>query len=479
MNKTIRKSAIFLFSALGIVLLSFYIYSRKNSADLSISLDEIQQIIDDHNANADTYERMRCDENLEITQVLNADIDNDRRKELIVNLACNKLDSAVGGYMYLLVLEKSKTQWNLKFTHPYYAFHSKAALEDFDGDGKNEIFIQSHSGLGGGSAGSSKGIFNQYIKCDQTECQKSFDFWNFTLGHWRSYSITNIRGAFPNIPFLGSTDITLIDDGKILATSSFTRWVGENILFSAETRTLYELSGLEYKKSYQTTTGDSYWIDQRSSYLFWQNNFAEHSLDTGYVYPYIEIPLLEDFQNFFTEAENTGLVVQEDVFYLGGADNSTKLLVGQATDEGCSISVLYAGYTGEVEGVHLTESCTRGSASISRQNLDPQDPEQYIIFSTTFSSFDAERPPYQTISIYKFTATDRSLTQVQLTKVDHLIGMLYRAALDGVTISCDGISPCTAKVRTWDFDNYAEDLSLPHFEYYIWDTEREKFVPQK
>jgi hypothetical protein len=282
----------------------------------------------------------------------------------------------------------------------------------------------------------------------------------------------------PKIPFSPEAKQ---EDGRILKTASFMRWVGENIRLSTETRTIYELNGLEYQRSYQTTSGDSYWVDQRSSYLFWQNNFAEHSLDTGYIYPLVEMPLLEDFSSVFTQAETNGLVDRDDVFYLDGIDESTKLLVGQAKDKECSISILYADYyySGGVNHSYLTESCTRGSATISLQNLDPQSPEQYIIFSTTFASLQAEKPPYQTISIYKFDITDQSPMPVQLIKTDHLAGMLYKAALDGVTILCDGISPCTAKVRTWDFENYSENLSLPHFEYYIWNTEREKFVPQK
>ncbi|MBT3338914.1 MAG: hypothetical protein HN391_13440, partial [Anaerolineae bacterium] len=152
-KKEIQKISIFLIIALGATCLSVAIYKHQNNSNLSIPLDEIRQIIDKHNENIETYEQIRCEETLEIAQILNADIDSDRKKEVIVNLICNELDLTIGSHMYLLVLEKSQTQWTLKFVHPYSAFHSKATLEDLDEDGKNEIFIQSYSGLGGGSAG--------------------------------------------------------------------------------------------------------------------------------------------------------------------------------------------------------------------------------------------------------------------------------------------------------------------------------------
>ncbi len=484
MNKTIKKTVILLITTLGVIYLSFYFYSTQNSSNLSISLDEIRQIIDDHNENVETYEKIRCDENLEITQTLNSDVNSDDKQELVANLACDEIDTLNGSRMYLLILKKSQGSHRIPlFIYDYNATHSNVAIKDLEEDGKNEIFIRSSRGLGGGSAGSYKGIYDQYIKCDQVECKESFSFWNFNIGRWRNYDVDNIRGAFPKTPFLSSTEITMTENGNILKTSDSIIWVGQNILLSKENRTIYKLNGLEYQKSYQTTSGDSYWTDQRSSYLFWQNNFAEHSLDTGYIYPFIEMPLLEDFSSILAQAETDGLIIKDDIFYLNGIDEreyvDTKLLAGQAKNQQCTISILYPDYLGGLKHSYLTESCTRGSAAISLETLDPQSPKEYIIFSTTFASFEAEKPPYQTVSIYKFNITDQTPTPVQLTKVDHLTGMLYKAALDGVTILCDGVAPCTAKVRTWDFENYSENLSLPHFEYYIWDTEREKFLPQK
>jgi hypothetical protein len=447
----------------------------------SISADALIQLIETENEPLPDYQKIRCGQDVVIEQTLVEDINQDNVQELIVNARCAEIGLANGFNMYVLILSmKSDKTWEIKSFHNYDAFNSEVSLQDLENDGQEELRIRANSGIGGGSGGHAQGIKDIYIKCDQSNCQKSIEFFRFYSGWFRNHSIDNIRGTFPSANELMSSEIIFVGNGKIVQKTYVIEWKDKFILFGGPANTVYELQGLEYQRSYTSVESESYWLDTRSSYKEWQNKFSEFPFDTGSIYPHINSRFFKGFSGVFMDAETQDLIQRERVFYLGALDNQsmsgiTDLVVAQGENQSCKISIYYYDTYGELRESSSVENCIPEISTVSIQPLNPEQGRDFIVFSTISTAY-GRTPPYQLVSIYKWDPSGFE-NEGTLVLVDQLVGRLFIAEQDGVTISCDGVGPCQAKVRTWDFDNYQTTLSLPHFEYYTWDSEREKFIP--
>lgn len=453
----------------------------KSMGTPSIAEEVLIQLIETENKLLPDYQKIRCGEDLTIEQTLVEDLDQDNVRELIANVRCAEIGAANGFNKYVFMLSrKDDRAWEMEFSYHYDAFKSELSLEDLENDGRAELLIRANSGMGGGSGGYARGIKDIYIKCDMSNCQESIDFFRFYGGWFRNYSIDNIRGAFPSVNDFMSSEIVFTGNGKVIQKTYSIEWTDDLMRFSGPANTVYELDGLEYKRSYTSVYSESYWLDTRSPYTEWQHKLSEFPLDTGYIYPYIHSGFFKGFSGVFTDAENQNLIQREDVFYLGAIDNRgmseiNDLVVAQREAQFCKISIYYYDPFGELRETSRVENCIPEISNVNIQPLNPKQDKDFIVFSTINTS-QGEEPPYQIVSIYKWDPNDFEHEGI-LMRVDQLVGRLFIAEPDGVTISCGGGEPCQAKVRTWDFDNYPSTLSLPHFEYYIWDSEREKFIP--
>jgi len=198
-----------------------------------------------------------------------------------------------------------------------------------------------------------------------------------------------------------------------------------------------------------------------------------------------------DLSSIFTEAESKGFVKKEniidiDTFHGGHQYSLSDLLTVQTTGENkCKLSYIYLDYfSWQPTETTVFESCIPELTDIRVIKLDPNSSEVFILFSSLVnnSNFSQPKPPYQFLSIYKILRGSSTIpdgTKAELFLADRLVGQLFISDQDGVVITCDGTNPCQAKVRTWDFDNYPTTLSPPKFEYYTWDSVREKFIPAK